>query len=357
MAELSEYEEATLAEVERHRQKQLERSPRHLVPKKVREAAASGGKAAQSRVRAMPGGDKILKRTGLAYAKAGEGIGKAVTRAGRLTLSESRVLRSFKRHGHPVEDLAAIRTLDLKVVEHVRPKRMDVLYAAAAGLEGAVAGGVISGGEAMATVGSVFGAGAGAAPGVGTVATAMAGDAAFVLSAGSRAVAHMAMHYGYDPSQPGEALYMMGVLNLGTAATSGAKYVAYSELSQLAQGLARRVSWATLEEKLLTKVAQKFASDMNTRLTQRKLGQFVPIAGIFVGAGLNYGMLDSICDAAYWAYRERFLHDKRGDGWEVTLPPPPPPFDAELDVDAIEEPEVGIIDMLTSGDPPREIED
>ena len=77
---------------------------------------------------------------------------------------------------------------------------------------------------------------------------------------------------------------MMSVLNLGTASTAGAKYVAYRELSQLAQGLARKATWAKLEEHLLTKVAQKFAMQMNTRLTQKKLGQFVPIAGIFIGA-------------------------------------------------------------------------
>jgi hypothetical protein len=299
----------------------------------------------------MPGGEKILRRTGAAYAKAGEGIGKVMSTAGQATLSESRVRRAFKRHGYPVDNLAGIRDLDLKIVEHIRPKHMDVLYAATAGFEGAVAGGVISGGEALATVGSVASGGAAAAPGVGTIAWAMAGDAAFVLSAGSRAVAHTAMHYGYDPKDPGEALYMMTVLNLGTAATAGAKYVAYRELSQLAQGLARRKTWAVLEEHLLTKVAQKFAKDMGTRLTQRKLSQFVPVAGIFVGAGLNYNTLDDICDAAYWAYRERFLHDKRGDDWEVSLLPPPPPFDS--DVDGIAEPEVGIIDMLGSDGAPE----
>jgi hypothetical protein len=84
-----------------------------------------------------------------------------------------------------------------------------------------------------------------------------------------------------------------------------------------------------------------------------ELGQAVPVLGIFVGAGLNYNMLDDICDAAYWAYRERFLHDKRGDGWEVTLPSPPPSFDS--DVESIEEPEVSIIDMLGT-DGPTELE-
>lgn len=344
MAEFSDYEERALRDVEEHRRRELERSPRRVVPQKVRDAAARGGNAAHSRVRGIPAGDRILRRAGAAYTRAGEGIGKAVSKVSQKTLSEPRVLRSYKRHGHAVHDLAAIRNLDLKIVESLRPKHMDILYGAIAGAEGAAAGGIISGGEALATAGSVAGAGAGSAPGVGMIAATMAGDAAFVLGAGSRAVAHTAMYYGYDSSDPGETLFMMSVLNLGTATTAGAKYVAYRELSQLAQGLARRATWTVLQEHLLTRVAQRFANDMGTRLTQRKLGQLVPVAGILVGAGLNYHLLDDICDAAYWAYRERFLRDKRGDGWLITFPTPPPTPDADSDDD--EETEVSVIALL-----------
>ena len=42
------------------------------------------------------------------------------------------------------------------------------------------------------------GAGAGAAPGIGTIVGVMAADAAAVLLAANRAVAHTAAYYGYD---------------------------------------------------------------------------------------------------------------------------------------------------------------
>jgi hypothetical protein len=45
----------------------------------------------------------------------------------------------------------------------------------------------------------------------------------------------------------------------------------------------------------------------------------VPVAGILVGAGLNFALLDSVIGAAYWAYRERFIREKSGD-FEVQLP-------------------------------------
>ncbi|MEO8813963.1 MAG: EcsC family protein [Mycobacterium sp.] len=48
------------------------------------------------------------------------------------------------------------------------------------------------------------------------------------------------------------------------------------------------------------------------RVTKRKLGQFVPVAGIGNGAALNFKMVDAVADAAYWAYRERFRYEKTG---------------------------------------------
>jgi hypothetical protein len=39
----------------------------------------------------------------------------------------------------------------------------------------------------------------------------------------------------------------------------------------------------------------------------------VPIAGVGIGAALNWKMVDDVSKAAYWAYRERFLYEKGGD--------------------------------------------
>ena len=39
----------------------------------------------------------------------------------------------------------------------------------------------------------------------------------------------------------------------------------------------------------------------------------MPIAGIGIGAALNWKMVDDVANAAYWAYRERFLYEKGGD--------------------------------------------
>jgi hypothetical protein len=47
-------------------------------------------------------------------------------------------------------------------------------------------------------------------------------------------------------------------------------------------------------------------------LTRKRLGQLVPVVGVGIGAALNWKMVTEIADAAYWAYRERFLYEKGG---------------------------------------------
>ena len=322
-----------------HKVREVQRSPRRVVPRQVKEA----GTKTQRRLESVPGASKALAGAADGYTKAIGGLGRVTSRVSNITLSEGRIIKAYRRRGTTVNELEDIRSLDLKVVDRVRPKRLDLWYAAVAGVEGAGAGFLISGGEAFAAAGSVAGAGAGAAPGAGTVIGAMAADTAFVLAAASRGVAHVAAYHGYDPEDPSERIYMMSIINLGSAVTAGAKVSAYQELSTLTQLLARRAVWERLNQQLLTQIAQKFAAKFGVRLTQRKLGQLVPIAGILVGGGVNVWLLDHIMDAAYWTYRERFLEEKRG-GEPFFVPAPP---EAGLVTDEREE-AIDLLDTLRS---------
>jgi len=162
-----------------------------------------------------------------------------------------------------------------------------------------------------AIVGGVAGEGAGAAPGFGTVAATMTADASFVLAAASRGVSDTAMHYGFDPNDPREKLFILSVINVGSAMTQGAKYTALADLSKLTQALARGAPWVKLNEFVLARIAAKFAKEVGVRLTKQKLGLLVPFVGIGVAASLNYATVTRIQEAAYWAYRERLLLEKR----------------------------------------------
>lgn len=310
---MSEYEKRQLEKVREHRERELSRSPTRLVPESVKDKGRQiYGKAIKN-----PGAAKVRDGGAFALKAAAQGAGKAMTRTGQMTTSENRVIRAYTTRGHLIEHLDDIRQLDLRAVDKVASfTRLHYTYSVSAAAEGAAAGFAVSGGQAIATVGAIAGAGVAAAPGLGTIAAAMAVDAAALLTLCSRVTAHDALYYGYDPLDPAEEVFMMQVIGLGLAITPTAKAVAYQQLAILTRSLATNMVWRELNQQLFVKVAQKFAGQFGEKLTKKKLGQFVPVAGIGIGAVLNWKMIDDVANAAYWAYRERFLYEKGGD-----LPP------------------------------------
>ncbi|MCX4741800.1 EcsC family protein [Streptomyces antibioticus] len=302
---LSAYEQQEWDKLQKRKAASLSKEARKILPQSARERLASLGQ----KVKNAPGADKAAG----AYGGAARGLGKAVGDTASRTVSKKRVVEQYRRAGHHLAGLDEIRQLDLHVVDEVaRPNLLrygHALSAAATGLGSAAA---VTGGEVLASAGSVAGAGAGAAPGLGTVAGAMLVDTAVMLALSTRAVAATALSYGYDPSDPEEEIFVMSVIALGMSTGTSAKTAAYAELSHLTQLLVRNAPWAKLNEKVLTKIVQRFAAEFTQRLTKRKLGQFVPIAGMAVGAGLSYALLDRIAVSARDAYRERFLIEKSG---------------------------------------------
>lgn len=313
---LSDYELRQLEKVRAHKERELRRSPRRLVPDAVKDR----GREWYDKAVKAPGAGKV-KDSGAAVLKAtAEGAGKFMTRTGQLTTSETRVVRAYAKKGHSLEHLDDIRRLDLKTVDDVASfTRLHYTYAASAAAEGAAAGLAVGGGQAAVAAGTVAGAGAGAAPGLGVIASAMGADIATLLIACSRVIAHDALYYGYDPRDPAEEIFMMQVIGLGLAVTPSAKAVAYQQLAILTRSLATNMAWRQLNQQTLVKVAQRFAAQFGQKLTKKKLGQFVPVAGVGIGAALNWKMVDDVASAAYWAYRERFLYEKGGDMGPITV--------------------------------------
>lgn len=93
-------------------------------------------------------------------------------------------------------------------------------------------------------------------------------------------------------------------------------------------------------------MVQGLFAQLSAQLTKQKLAQALPVAGMAVGAGLNYALMRRVATAAALMYRERFLIDKYSlDADEPTpnladvidvasfeeLPPPGSPDDATQD--------------------------
>lgn len=152
--------------------------------------------------------------------------------------------------------------------------------------------------------------GAAAAPGAGTVSAAIVLDSTAVLGLASRAVGHVSLCYGYDPEVPAEKLFVLSVVNAGTALSASAKMKAFAEVSRLTQQLFRGAAWKVLDQSLITQLAKQVTARFTVRLTKQSLGKVVPAAGIVLGASFNWATLESIVDAADVAYRRRFLLEK-----------------------------------------------
>lgn len=267
-------------------------------------AVAGGAKivadGASKTAAALP--DGLTDWTGAAFASMRRTVGR-LSRAG---LSSKRLVSAHKRRGHEVISLADIRKLDLEQVDKVGLRGASWYYPASAAVSGGAAGLVISGGQ-LVTAAS---AGAAAAPSGAAVAGAFAGDIAVVLALASRAVGHVSLVHGYDPEDPAEKLFILSVVNAGSAMSATAKAAAMADISRLTQALVRGRTWAVLNESIVAQLSGQFAKRFGIRLTKQGLGKVVPIAGILVGGTFNWTTLEAITDAAVLAYRRRFLIEK-----------------------------------------------
>nr|WP_220388085.1 EcsC family protein [Ornithinimicrobium cerasi] len=246
--------------------------------------------------------DVLPDWTGQAAGSAQRTLGK-LSRAG---LSPKRVVTKHQKKGHPVDSLRDLRRLDLEQIDEVRGRGSAWYYPAFAALSGAGAGLVISGGQLVV----VASAGAGTAPAAPAVLGAVAADASVILGLSSRAVGQVALFYGYDPEDPAEKLFVMSVVNAGTAVSATAKTAAMRDISKLTQALVRGKTWAILNESIVSRVAGEFAKAFGVRLTKQGLGKLLPAVGIALGGTFNWATLEGIVDAADFAYRRRFLLDK-----------------------------------------------
>lgn len=222
----------------------------------------------------------------------------------RLGLTPKGTARKLRRRGHGIATFSQTRSLDLEQVETARWRHLGFGYSLYAGVAGAGAGLLVTGGE--------FGllSGYGAIPSVIVILSVFAADTAMMLVLSARATAHVALSYGYDPAEPTEKRFTAGVSKLAFAGSQGAKQAAWTELVRTSNLLGRRAPWSTLDKTLTARLAKSAANTLGLRLTKRQLGKIVPMVGVLVGAVTNFATLDRNVDAAILAYRMRFLTDK-----------------------------------------------
>jgi hypothetical protein len=293
-------------------EKLAERTEEFLAEHPSAEKIASGARTAIERgKKAVVEGSRKVQDSIPAVAQewltnATHAAAKTLSKVVQVGLSASRVVEIHQKAGHQVTFLHDLRRLDLSAIDKIGKRGAGWYYPSIGAIGGAGAGLAMTGGEIVA----VAGAGATAAPSVGVIAAAFSADAALVYGLAARSVAHVGLLYGYDPDDPAEKLFVMSIINAGTAATAGAKTAAFRDISKLTQALVRNKTWEVLNESIVSKVATKFAEAFGQRLTKQGLGKLVPAAGIVLGGAFNWSTLESIFDRANHEYRRRFLLEK-----------------------------------------------
>ncbi len=293
-----------MSDYERNAHQSLTAPPqdsRSLVPRGARETASRVGRSIRTGASKIPGNEAVAD----AYARAAKGLVDFTTGNGIHSVSLEGSIKRHQKKGHEVEQSQDFLRLDLRQCDELLPNRRR-LHEFTAVAEGAAASLLITG----ATVSSTVTGGTTAAVAVGTVAA----DSILVMAGLGRVVGEVAVSYGFDPNLPEEELFALQVLGLGMAVGSGAKSTALASLSRLTQDMMRRATWTQLNEHLLVEVINRAFATMGLRLTQKKLAQVVPVAGVLISGGINLQLLHRVHDAAIRAYRLRFLTVKYGLG-------------------------------------------
>jgi hypothetical protein len=291
--------------------------PRPEMPERVQRASRHLIARGKDGLGQLPGSDYLRE----ALDGAMNGVVSAIGTTAAASVNQRAVLRRYKRNGHVVDRIDAIGSLDLEVSDRAFPRKKRLAYMVTSAGQGGAAGAAASVSELGTLAGGVFGAGAGAVPGALALAGVIVADAAATLGAAARIVAETASHYGYDPNDPAEELFMAGVLGAAMAGTQGAKIAAHHELNHIAGLLARKAPKAALKKVNFARALPKVWPRLVDRLTHRQMGKVIPGAGIVAGIGLNAALMKHVSDEAYFAYRERRLHDRYGDLADAPLPP------------------------------------
>lgn len=291
-----------MSDYEQKAYKRLTATPqdsRSLMPGWARDTASRVTRSVRKGASKIPQKEAIAA----AYATAAKALMDFTIGNGIHSVSLEASIKRHQKRGHEVEQSQDFLKLDLRQCDEMLPNRKRI-HQFAAIAEGAASSLLITG----ATVSTSVSGGATAAIALGTVAA----DSVLVMAGLGRVVGEVAVSYGFDPNLPEEELFSLQVLGLGMAVGSGAKATALAGLSRLTQDMMRRATWTQLNEHLLVGVINRAFATMGLKLTQKKLAQIVPVAGILISSGVNLQLLNRVHDAAVQAYRLRFLTEKYG---------------------------------------------
>lgn len=294
---LSAYEAQRWEEIQEWKAHAIKPS-RLRLPAAVKDKVEVATEKAKDAWASVPGNDKIETW----IAEAINGSFHMTIDVLAKTVDEEKILKKVSAAaGTPLERLADLSHLDLRPLDKAAPDHKIRRSFIAAG-HGAAAGFVAGGATA---VGAATG-GMGALPAAGIVAGALVTDAAVLVGNMVQSAAYIGAHYGFDAKRSEEHAILMSMLGAGIAKEAG-KVAAMMRVRDLALALAAKKTVAELSKKQLYHVIRRVYALLLLKTGKRSIAKGVPALGVGLGAGINYGTVRKVVDAAQHLYPERFL--------------------------------------------------
>ncbi len=162
-------------------------------------------------------------------------------------------------------------------------------------------------------------------------AAGLAVDVPATVALAARTVRATGASYGFVADSEEERVFRLMVLEVATALASDKRSETVDGLNALARELSRPEARIVLEKGgrwLTDTIVERIARQLGVTLAGRKVGQIVPVVGGAVAATVNASFQADVARAARYAYRQRWLMERRMLPAPETEPPEAAPDDA-----------------------------
>ncbi len=152
-------------------------------------------------------------------------------------------------------------------------------------------------------------------------AAGLTADISATIALAARNVRATGAAYGFTANSEAEQTFRLAILEVATSMASEKREKSIDGINDLARKLSDPKAKFILDkggEWITEKVVERIARKLGISLAGRKAGQVVPIIGGAVGATVNASFQTDVSRAARYAYRQRWLMERR------MLPSPDP---------------------------------
>jgi len=145
-------------------------------------------------------------------------------------------------------------------------------------------------------------------------AAGLTADISATIALAARNVRATGAAYGFTTNNDAEETFRLAILEVATSIASDKREKSIEGINDLARKLNDPKAKFILDkggEWITEKVVERIARKLGVSLAGRKAGQVVPIIGGAVGATVNASFQSDVSRAARYAYRQRWLMERR----------------------------------------------